>query len=37
VAVRFRSNRIVDLTPHIPGILLAVNQAGAGRVVTVGA
>jgi predicted nuclease of predicted toxin-antitoxin system len=37
VVVRSRSNRIVDLTPHIPGILLAVSQVGPGRVVTVGA
>jgi predicted nuclease of predicted toxin-antitoxin system len=37
VVVRSRSNRIVDLTPHIPGILLAVTQVGPGRVVTVGA
>jgi hypothetical protein len=37
VVVRSRSNRIVDLTPQIPGILLAVSQVGPGRVVTVGA
>jgi hypothetical protein len=37
VVVRSRSNRIVDLTPYIPGILLAVSQVGPGRVVTVGA
>jgi hypothetical protein len=36
VVVRSRSNRIVDLKPHIPGILLAVSQVGPGRVVTVG-
>ena len=28
VVVRSRSNRIVDLTPHIPGILLAACQVG---------
>jgi predicted nuclease of predicted toxin-antitoxin system len=37
VVVRSRSNRIVDLTPHISGILLAVGQVDPGRVVTVGA
>ena len=37
VVVRSRSNRIVDLTPHIPGILLAANQVGPGQVMTVGA
>jgi predicted nuclease of predicted toxin-antitoxin system len=37
VVVRSRSNRIVDLTPHIPDILLAASQVGPGRVVTVGA
>src|SRR5882757_11588432 len=31
VVVRSRSNRIVDLTPQIPGILLAVSQVGPGR------
>jgi Domain of unknown function (DUF5615) len=36
VVVRSRSNRIVDLTPHIPGILLAASQVGPGRVMTVG-
>jgi predicted nuclease of predicted toxin-antitoxin system len=36
VVVRARSNRIVDLTPHIPGILLAANQVGPGQAVTVG-
>lgn len=37
VVVRSRSNRIVDLTPHIPGILLAASQVDPGRVMTVGA
>jgi hypothetical protein len=37
VVVRSRSNRIVDLTPYIPGILLAASQVGPGQVVTVGA
>jgi hypothetical protein len=37
VVVRARSNRIADLSPHIPNILQAVNQVGPGRVVTVGA
>jgi hypothetical protein len=37
VVVRSRSNRIVDLTPYIPSILLAASQVGPGRVVTVGA
>jgi hypothetical protein len=37
VVVRSRSNRIVDLTPHIPGILLAASQVGPGRVMAVGA
>jgi hypothetical protein len=37
VVVRSRSNRIADLTPHIPGILSAASQVGPGRVVTVGA
>jgi hypothetical protein len=36
VVVRSRSNRIVDLTPHIVDILLAASQVGPGRVVTVG-
>ena len=36
VVVRARSNRIVDLTPHISGILLAANQVGPGQAVTVG-
>ena len=31
------SNRIIDLTPHIPAILLAASQVGPGRTVTVGA
>jgi len=35
--VRSRSNRIVDPTPHIPGILSAASQAGPGRVMTGGA
>jgi hypothetical protein len=37
VVVRSRSNRIIDLTPHIPAILLAASQVGPGRAVTVGA
>ena len=37
VVVRSRSNRIVDLTPHVQGILLAATQVGPGRVMTVGA
>jgi hypothetical protein len=37
VVVRSRSNLIVDLTPHIPGILSAASQVGPGRVATVGA
>ncbi len=37
VVVRSRSNRIVDLTPHIQAILLAAAQVGPGRAVTVGA
>ena len=37
VVVRSRSNRIADLTPYIPGILLAAIQVGPGRVVTIGA
>src|SRR5271169_4262464 len=36
VVVRSRSNRIIDLTPHIPAILLAASQVGPGRAVTVG-
>ena len=36
VVVRSRSNRIVDLTPHIADILLATSQVGPGRVVAVG-
>ncbi len=36
VVVRSRSNRIADLSPHVPGILLAVSQIGPGKVVTVG-
>ena len=36
VVVRSRSNRIVDLAPHIPAILLAANQVGPGRLMTVG-
>jgi hypothetical protein len=36
VVVRSRSNRVVDLTPHIPAILLAANQVGPGRVLAVG-
>jgi hypothetical protein len=35
VVVRSRSNRIVDLTPHIPAILLAASQVGPGRAMTV--
>jgi hypothetical protein len=35
--VRSRSNRIADLAPHIPEILQAANQVGAGRIITVGA
>jgi len=35
--VRSRSNRMVDLTPLIPVILVAANQVGPGRVLTVGA
>jgi predicted nuclease of predicted toxin-antitoxin system len=37
VVVRSRSNRIADLAPHIPEILQAANQVGAGRIITVGA
>jgi hypothetical protein len=37
VVVRSCSNRMADLTPHIPGILLALHQIAPGRVVTVGA
>jgi hypothetical protein len=37
VVVRSRSNRIVDLRPHIPAILLAATQVGRGQAVTVGA
>jgi hypothetical protein len=37
LVVRARSNRIADLAPHIPEILQAANQVGAGRIVTVGA
>jgi hypothetical protein len=37
VVVRARSNRMIDLTPHIPAILLAASQVGPGRAVTVGA
>jgi hypothetical protein len=37
VVVRSRSNRIIDLTPHIPALLLAASQVGPGRAVTVGA
>ena len=37
VVVRSRSNRIVDLAPHIPDILQAASQVGPGRIVTVGA
>jgi hypothetical protein len=36
VVVHSRSNRVVDLTPHIPAILLAASQVGPGRAVTVG-
>jgi len=35
--VRSRSNRMIDLTPHIPVILLAASQVGPGRAMTVGA
>lgn len=31
VVVRCRCNRITDLTPHIPAILLAASQVGPGR------
>jgi hypothetical protein len=37
VVVRSRSNRMIDLAPHIPAILLAASQVGPGRAVTVGA
>jgi Domain of unknown function (DUF5615) len=37
VVVRARSNRMIDLTPHIPAILLAASQVGPGLAVTVGA
>lgn len=37
VVVGARSNRIADLSLHIPNIPQAVNQVGPGRVVTVGA
>ena len=37
VVVRSRSNRIIDLTPHIPAILPPASQVGPGRAVTVGA
>ena len=37
LVVRARSNRIADLAPHVPEILQAANQVGAGRIVTVGA
>jgi hypothetical protein len=37
VVVRSRSNRLVDLTPHIADILLAATTVGTGRVMTVGA
>ena len=37
VVVCCRSNRIIDLTPHIPAILQAASQVGPGRAVTVGA
>jgi hypothetical protein len=37
VVVSSRSNRIIDLTPHIPAILLAASQVSPGRAVTVGA
>ena len=37
VVVRSRSNRMIDLTPHIPAILLAASQVGPGLAVTVGA
>jgi Domain of unknown function (DUF5615) len=36
VVVRARSNRMIDLTPHIPAILLAAGQVSPGRAVTVG-
>jgi hypothetical protein len=29
------TKRIIDLTPHIPAILLAASQVGPGRAVTV--
>jgi hypothetical protein len=37
IVVRSRSNRMIDLTPHIPAILLAASQVGPGRAMTVGA
>ena len=37
VVVVSRSNRIVDLAPHIPEILQAASQVGPGRIVMVGA
>ena len=37
VVVASRSNRIVDLAPHIPEILRAASQVGPGRIVMIGA
>ena len=37
IVVRSRSNRMIDLTPHIPAILLVASQVGPGRAVMVGA
>lgn len=37
VVVRARSNRIVDLTPHIASILGAANRVAPGQVEKVGA
>ncbi len=37
VVVRSKSNRIVDLAPHIPGILKAAIEIRPGQVITVGA
>ena len=36
VVVRSRSNRIIDLSPHISGILQAAIEVRPGQVVTVG-
>jgi hypothetical protein len=37
VVVRARSNRIADLSPHIPNILQTANHVSPGRILTVGA